>query len=134
MQLEISAFFNKLEQIYDSKSPFVVYRKPNEKRVTVRVQNTSDLIELKSFKEVGFVFSPFNKNEKKILFPLNNSEIFSHTFQNFDDLTISSKKSDVEDFSDVAASKEQHIALVEKSIKEIQQKKRQKLLFQEKKR
>ena len=69
MSEEIANFFNELERVHQSKLPYVAFRKPDEDLVSAFVQRTHELHDLKSYKEAGFVFAPFNAAEKKIFFP-----------------------------------------------------------------
>jgi len=121
LQKDIVAFFNKIEEVYKSKLPFVVYRKPNEKKVIVQAQNSNELVELNSFNEKGFVFAPFNKSDAKILFPLNISEKFSFTFHSFEDIKVESSQPIIHQEKGTSLSKEKYISLVDKVIKSINQ-------------
>ncbi|UMB61008.1 isochorismate synthase [Lutibacter sp. A80] len=78
----INVFFKEFEDIYTSNKPFVVYRKPNATKISGLYQNSSDLHTLKSFEASGFIFSPFNKTEAKIIFPLNICNLITSTIDN----------------------------------------------------
>ncbi|PCH51806.1 MAG: hypothetical protein COC22_05105 [Flavobacteriaceae bacterium] len=71
MQKEIKKFFDEISEFYNSNKPLVVYRKPNETNIAAYIQNDDALHSLNSFKEQGFVFAPFNKSEKSIIFQLS---------------------------------------------------------------
>ncbi|NOR28372.1 MAG: isochorismate synthase [Lutibacter sp.] len=77
MQKDLVTFFDKIESSYNSNLPFVVFRKPNEVEITAYIQKTEELYFLNSFKDQGFVFSPFYKNEKKILFPIKKCNLIT---------------------------------------------------------
>jgi isochorismate synthase len=124
--------FNKIEDIYKSKLPFVVYRKPNENVVSVMVQNTTNLVELNSYQQKGFIFAPFNKTEKTILFSSENCDEFSFIIQNFEALQTSSTKIKTEAISTLESAKQQHISLVEKAIYFIKHKKADKIVVSRK--
>jgi len=65
------------------------------------------------FSEKGFVFAPFDNQQKAILFPINNSEFIS------EDLSFDAIKFKEKDFCNNDSSQEQHIKLVDKTIEEI---------------
>ena len=129
MQQEILNFFQKIEGIYNSKLPFVIYRKPNEKEVFVVFQNTVDLFELSTDKENGFVFAPFSKNQPKIIFPIEECEQFSINIQDFEELNISTKNATTIQISNLEETKLQHIALVQKTIDYIQNNEAEKIVI-----
>jgi len=120
LQQEVESFFDKIESVYNSKLPFVVYRKPNEKLILLQVQKTVELFELNSFQEEGFVFAPFQSKGQKIVFPLNKSEQSSITVENLDELQNASIFSKIESVTNLNNSKKHHISLVKKVIGEIQ--------------
>lgn len=115
MQQEITLFFNKIKQAYDLSSPFVVFRKPNENLITTYIQNTKDLNYLNSFSEQGFVFAPFNKNQKKIIFLREQCNIFSSEISSEDFNDVFSKTSIINNDVSLEAEKN-HIELVQKGI------------------
>ncbi|MBT3741768.1 MAG: chorismate-binding protein [Polaribacter sp.] len=65
------------------------------------------------FSEKGFVFAPFDNQQKAILFPINNSEFIS------EDLSFDAIKFKEKDFCNNDSSQEQHIKLVDKTIEVI---------------
>jgi isochorismate synthase len=109
----IDTFFDKISEAYKANIPFVVYRRPNETKITALCQNTRALNILKSFEEVGFIFSPFNKNESKIIFPYNNCDQFSATIHN--DFNVSNSESQIKVNENLGAKK-QHISIVQNAI------------------
>ena len=78
--MDYSNLLAKIEEAYSNKMPFVTYKKPNEKSIKGIFQHTPDLNYTEDFNEQGFVFAPFNTEEKTILFPLENSEIYTIDF------------------------------------------------------
>lgn len=132
MQQEITNFFNKIESVYNSKLPFVVYRKPNEKLISLQVQKTVELFELKSFQEEGFVFAPFKSIGQKIVFPLNKSEQFSIAIEDLNKLQNSSISSKIISVTNLDNSKKHHISLVKKVIDKIQNKEAEKIVVSRK--
>jgi isochorismate synthase len=105
--------FNKITNSYKNKTPFVAYRKPNDDAISGFFMNDESLFYVDDFSEKGFVFAPFDNQQKAILFPKETSEfILEDLF--FD--TIDFKESE---FSANKKSKEHHIKLVDKTIEEI---------------
>lgn len=131
MNKEIENFFIKIEEIYLSKKPFVVYRKPNEQIIFAYMQTTDELFELDSFKQTGFIFAPFENNEKRVIFPIEKSVIFSVKINN--DIVIGTSNS-LKKLSIVSDEKlkEKHIALVEKGVEYIKNKNAQKIVLSRK--
>lgn len=118
--------FNKIGNYFQQNLPFVVYRKPNANSVSGFFMNDDSLFYSDSFTESGFVFAPFNTDEKAILFPLEKSEFLTEKNvlnKNFDDEKVF--------FAD-KKSKEKHIEIVEKAIEEIKKSKLQKVVVSRK--
>lgn len=115
MQKEITSFFNEISGFYDSNLPFVVFRKPNDNLITSYVQNSEELYYLNSFEEQGFVFAPFNKSEKSIIFPADKCNMLTSEILNEEVLEIGSSNFNFKVTSN-ENSKENHIKLVQKGI------------------
>jgi len=115
LQKETTDYFNKLSEFYSSKRPFVIFRKPNETLVTTYVQNNDKVHFLNSFGEQGFIFSPFNKSEKKILFPIDKCSVLTSKISKNKDLEIAKS---ISNYNVISNEKEQgnHIKLVQKGI------------------
>jgi isochorismate synthase len=105
--------FNKITNSYKNKTPFVAYRKPNGDTISGLFMNDESLFYVDDFSEKGFVFAPFDNQQKAILFPKETSEFILEALF-FD--TIDFKESE---FSVNEKSKEHHIKLVDKTIEEI---------------
>jgi len=132
LQQEITIFFNKIESVYNSKLPFVVYRKPNEKLVSLQIQKKVELIELKSFQEEGFVFAPFDSNGQKIIFPLNKSDLYSIIIEDLEELQTTSISTKIENITNLHLSKRHHISMVEKVVSTIQNDEAEKIVVSRK--
>ncbi|OGS71430.1 MAG: hypothetical protein A3F91_04795 [Flavobacteria bacterium RIFCSPLOWO2_12_FULL_35_11] len=131
----MAAFFSDIESVYHSKKPFVVFRKPDEDLVTAFVQRTQELRELKSYKESGFVFAPFGSGEKKVLFPLEKCDSFKAAINQVDLLVNNEINPDKLQFincSESGSLKEKHMALVQKGIDFIKNKKAEKIVLSRK--
>jgi len=128
-------FFTELESVFNSKSPFVAFRKPDEDFVTAFVQRTQELYELKSYKESGFVFAPFGTKEKKVLFPLEKCDSFKAAIRQGDLLEnneIHAEKPQFGNSADSGSLKEKHRTLVQKGIDFIKNKKAEKIVLSRK--
>ena len=72
--------FNKLTQQFQQGIPFVIYNKPNSKKIIGIFQENKELYFVKNYEEKGFVFAPFNGN-KSVLIPENHSTIIVADFE-----------------------------------------------------
>ncbi|WP_439128815.1 chorismate-binding protein [Polaribacter sp.] len=102
--------FNKLTNSYQNKLPFVAYRKPNIKNVACFLLPDDSLDFATNFNEEGFVFAPFNSDEKTVLFPMRKALFLLEKIQ-----------LDTIDFNDNplepdSSSKVKHIDIVAKAI------------------
>lgn len=110
-------FFERINTHFNKQLPFVVYRKPNKTMVNALLQSTKALYFTDRFTEKGFVFSPFNNNEKTVLIPLENSELIScselHTLN----------EAEKHQFKNLSpkASKKAHVELVKKGVDAIKE-------------
>ncbi|WP_291868547.1 chorismate-binding protein [Maribacter sp.] len=62
----------KAEEQLVKKAPFVLYRKPSSTIVNGGFQNTPEVYHVKTFKEKGFVFAPFNAELPVVLMHLDD--------------------------------------------------------------
>ncbi|MFI2742330.1 chorismate-binding protein [Zhouia sp. PK063] len=67
------SFFDELLEQLQKQLPFVAYRKPNDKVVNAFFQSDDIAYEVKDFSESGFVFAPFDVNEKTYIIPAKNA-------------------------------------------------------------
>ncbi|MDN3620711.1 MULTISPECIES: chorismate-binding protein [Polaribacter] len=110
----MNIIFNKIEENYKRNIPFVVYRKPNTESVNGFFMKDDTLHFTTQFKETGFVFAPFNADEKAVLFPLEKSEFIHENILIEENLSLNDTVS-----SEVSSDKEKHLHLVEKALDEI---------------
>ncbi len=68
------SFKEKVQNHFDLKLPFVIYRKPNENNIVGIFQSNDELCFINDFAEKGFVFCSFDGNQN-IIIPSNQSEI-----------------------------------------------------------
>lgn len=62
-----SDFFKIIESHYQSKLPFVIYRKPKDDHVIALLQLDNRIHKIVDFSERGFVFAPFDNSQPGIL-------------------------------------------------------------------
>lgn len=93
--------------------PFVAYRKPNSSEISGLFLEDDTLYFTNDFTESGFIFSPFDSEEKSVLLPIEKSEFIREKFQIEEKFLV---KNDVEVDE---LHKEKHIRLVEKALDEI---------------
>ncbi|UAM98943.1 chorismate-binding protein [Polaribacter litorisediminis] len=105
--------FNKITTHYHKELPFVVYRKPNKNTINGFFMQDDELFFIDDFSESGFVFAPFDANEKAILFPLKKAAFIAEP------IALQSIISNKKKFLVDEVSKDYHIQLVKKVIDEI---------------
>ena len=105
---------DKIEWLLQSKIPFVAYRKPSDETIYLMVQQDNALYYLNNYSQKGFVFAPFDDQEKKILFPLDKCELSSFSYDPKKGF-IPQKETNKNSLSD-EQSKINHIELVAKGI------------------
>lgn len=96
---------------HKTQKPFVAYKNPQERIVNVIVQNSDELIEFNDFSMSGYIFAPFNSDEKAYL--IKPDVCFEDPIQSVD---VVSEKNSLEGLTN---EKELHISLVEKTIQHI---------------
>lgn len=129
-------FHSRLEQQYEDKLPFAVYRKPGiSKEIKGLLQKDSKIHTIMDYKENGFVFAPFDDEKPTFLIPVDASEKISFEGVAKEETTFSEHKpraifSSEEKFSE--GDKENHIALVEKGISALKAGEMQKVVLSRK--
>ncbi|WP_231494747.1 chorismate-binding protein [Polaribacter sp. Hel_I_88] len=118
--------FKKITQFYENNLPFVVYRKPNQNEISGFFMQDDSLFFTDNFSETGFVFAPFNTDEKAILFPSEKAEFIQ------EELILNDFTFDENDYLVDIKSKENHIKIVEKAIDEIDKSDLQKVVISRK--
>lgn len=110
----MNIIFNKIEENFKAKKPFVGYRKPNSNEVSAFFMNDDELYFTSEFKEPGFVFAPFNTEENAILFPKENAVLINENILFDEEFSLNDNFTE-----DTNSDKERHIHLVEKALDEI---------------
>jgi len=116
--------FDRIASQYKLQKPFVVYRKPSENVISGYFQKTKEVFFVDDFTETGFVFSPFDNQEKAILIPAEKSVYFRESLIFEAPLSFAKNKRFVADES----AKTHHLELVNKAIEEIKRKQFQKVV------
>lgn len=111
----MNTIFNKIQEALAQQKPFVSYRKPGSTILNSVFLETDTVFYSDEFTEIGFVFAPFDSNEKTILFPLDKAFFYSENIENLD---FSVLKAIDDSFFD-ELQKQKHIQLVNKGIKAI---------------
>ena len=105
----------KITNHFQNKLPFVVYNKPNTFEVSGLFQQNDDLHRIKNnFDIKGFVFAPFHSDKETILIPFETSEFIKENFSEKKNLEVKETEFYNEN------SKSEHINLVEKGVKAIE--------------
>ena len=98
--------------------PFVMYRKPDSKRISCLIQKDKKLQFVKNYKESGFVMAPFLQSDKAVLFSDKNTEFYSGDYD-LESLNSDDFRGDVINDGFKDGAKEKHLKLVAEGIKAI---------------
>lgn len=109
------SFFETLERQYQNQRPFVVYSRAINSIIKCWLQKDDTLHTTSNFTESGFVFAPFDLNDKSILLPETECEHLTLEISNLD-LDEDFKTTTIENYGE-----EQHVQLVSKGIDAIKQ-------------
>ncbi|WP_178985456.1 chorismate-binding protein [Winogradskyella helgolandensis] len=112
--MDQNSFFEALENQYAKQLPFVVYSRPINSVIKCWLQEDDTLHNAKNFKESGFVFAPFNIEEKSVLFPKANC-----TYLEIECSDIETKTIIQTEILPNETERLQHTALVSKGINSI---------------
>lgn len=104
-------FFKSIENQYQKKLPFVVYRKPLESKVRALFQSNTHVHSVLDFSEKGFVFAPFDEQEQAIIIP----------FENFQEIEYESLKivSTIKAYNQDNAQKKRYLNIIQKALSAI---------------
>ena len=110
-------FIARIEnQLLDEK-PLVVYRKPGQQLLKGIFQYDTKIHHCSDFKEIGFVFAPFDEKDKVILIPLD--EVVMTEFEPTEQHIYMDNKSPIDTSISALDDKNFHLQLVAKAIEEI---------------
>ncbi|WP_026838030.1 chorismate-binding protein [Gillisia sp. JM1] len=116
--MNVSDFFQLLEQTLEEGKAMVSYRLPGKESVQLLSQTRSGSFRIKDFAESGFVFAPFKNNENPLFIPENDCEKTVLAFfenDNYQLYTIAEPSENIDQ-----EAKSAHINLVEQGIEAIQ--------------
>jgi len=68
--------FNKIKNALETKTPFVVYAKPNKHQINGLFQKDKIVHYLDDFSKAGFVLAPFDYTQKSVFIPFENADFF----------------------------------------------------------
>ncbi|MGY5354407.1 chorismate-binding protein [Wenyingzhuangia sp. IMCC45467] len=106
-------YSEQINSAFSEQKPFVAFKNPNEKLVNVMIQNSDELFEFNDFSMSGYVFAPFNNNEKAYI--IKPDVLF------VDDVNKVDVKSNLLDDIYQNIEKEGHIHIVNKAINTIKE-------------
>ncbi|MFD2528738.1 chorismate-binding protein [Polaribacter marinaquae] len=109
---------------FSNNLPFVAYRKPNKSLVTAFLLKDNSLEFTSEFTESGFVFAPYKKEEKAILFSDKKALIISENI----DTQEKSLRDDIAT-SLVDSVRDKHINIVDKAVETIKTSNLQKVVI-----
>lgn len=107
-------FFEIAQNQFNDALPFVLYQKPNASVVKGLFQNNDLVYTSENLTESGFVFAPFNIEERTVLIPSNQSEILECDF-----VIPAQTEINLQEANNLSEAKSFHINLVSKAIKAI---------------
>ena len=107
------SIFEKISHHKSQNLPFVIYRKPKEKKLTAFLQKDNMLHETSTFSEKGFVFCSFD-GLQNVLFQENNCDIITEDFVIADNEYVPNVN-----IQNNISVKERYLNLVAKTISEI---------------
>jgi len=82
----MNSIFDLIETKRAQNIPFVVYSKPNQKKLICCIQKDSKLHELKNYYQRGFIINSF-LNDKKYIIPIEESEVLIEDVINYNETT-----------------------------------------------
>ena len=80
--MTIDSFFTNIEEHYAQQLPFVLYSRPIDSIIKCWLQRDAKLHLTEKFSESGFVFAPFNLDDKSVLFEASNCDYHTLEIEN----------------------------------------------------
>ncbi|CAM4113704.1 chorismate-binding protein [Gillisia hiemivivida] len=115
--MNVSDFFQLLEQTLEEGKAMVSYRLPGKESVQLLSQTRSGSFRIKDFAESGFIFSPFKNTENPLFIPEKESIKTVLAFFNSTNADLDSTEKTATDFN--AKAKSDHINLVRIGVETI---------------
>lgn len=110
-------FFEIAQNHFDNALPFVLYKKPNASIINGLFQENDAVYISKNLTESGFVFAPFNCEERTVLIPIEASEELETEFKALDSVIAANTETHKGEL--ISIFKQRHIDIVAKAIKTI---------------
>ncbi len=117
--MTLATLISTVKKQYQNKLPFVLYRKPNSSTVKALLQPTTVLEYVSSAREPGFVFAPFLKEEKKILFKKEGAKFLEVSYDSTSFLTLNKTKPIHANIVKDKKEKERYTDLITKAVADI---------------
>lgn len=112
--MNITVLFSQLQENVLEQKPFVAYRKPSDSSIKYLSQEDDQVHYTEDFTESGFVFAPFNSNDKAVLIAGNPAAIALEDFEeSLPEIPLPLNFS--------LKEQEQHIGIVEEAVKKIRE-------------
>lgn len=118
----IEDIYAKIKSHTDQYLPFVIYKKADSNVLQVLFQQNNEVYETKDFLTSGFVFAPFDSNDKTVIIPIDKSEYCSTEIIGQDTDHLKQVSGTARSFSEEEENeaKKKHILLVKNGIKAIE--------------
>jgi len=113
LKITTDSFFNKISEALNNKLPFAAYAYPKSKEITGYFQKRDILFFAKNYSESGFIFAPFNDKKPSIIFPRDESDMYTATCTDIKVIDNRKNGHTVTNFQD---EKVKHIGLVKRGI------------------
>ena len=105
-------FFDQINKAIQSKKPFVLFSKPENRSIKAYIQTSSDIHIINDYSESGFVFAPFDSKKKSYYIPSETSVVIELDQPDFEVFSKTSSLFSMDSIDD-------HLNLVSKAIDEI---------------
>lgn len=113
--MDIDLFCQRIKEQYESKLPFMVFALPESNEITAYLQDSQTTVKKNDFEQAGAILAPFDFAENARFLPLEQATIISTSL----DLNTTHSMTEII-LKEDASEKNRYQALVEKSIKTIQ--------------
>ncbi len=124
--MDWKALIDKAKNYYQKELPFVIYKKPNATVIQSFFQKTDEIYSC-NYLEEGFVFAPFSKEHQTFFLPRKESDYFEISLPKRTEISINNRT-----IISNKNTENQHINLVEKGIKAIEQQEFKKVVLSRK--
>ena len=122
----MNLIFDTLQNSKQKELPFVLYRKPNADLLSGFFQKNDRLFFTENFTESGFVFAPFNNQDKAVLIPENQSQFLQEK------IAVPNKFIYTDHSVTDSSSKETHLQLIDNALLRIHKNQLQKVVVSRK--